>query len=83
MLDFHLALILSVDSHIYNMIYNNVMSMCITFQLVCAVVSHDWRQIVNCCELDNWKEALAVILTYSPPDELSELCGMFLWQHIY
>lgn len=43
-------------------------------RLVSAIVTHDWRQVVNSCELDNWKEALAVILTYSPADEFSNLC---------
>ncbi|XP_053393357.1 protein transport protein Sec31A-like isoform X1 [Mercenaria mercenaria] len=43
-------------------------------RLVSAIVTHDWRQVVNSCELDNWKEALAVILTYSPADEFSTLC---------
>ncbi|XP_060599891.1 protein transport protein Sec31A-like [Ruditapes philippinarum] len=43
-------------------------------RLVSAIVTHDWRQVVNSCELDNWKEALAVILTYSPADEFSILC---------
>ncbi|XP_052766437.1 protein transport protein Sec31A-like isoform X3 [Mya arenaria] len=43
-------------------------------RLVSSIVNHDWRHIVSHCELDNWKEALAVILTYSPADEFAELC---------
>lgn len=43
-------------------------------RLVSAIVTHDWRHIVTSCELDNWKEALAIILTYSPADEFSTLC---------
>ena len=45
------------------------------FQLVSAVVTHDWSHIVTTCVLDNWKEALAVILTYSPAEEFADLCG--------
>ena len=44
-------------------------------QLVSAVVTHDWSHIVTTCVLDNWKEALAVILTYSPAEEFADLCG--------
>jgi len=43
-------------------------------RLVSAVVTHDWGQIVSTCELDNWKEALAVVLTYSPAEEFASLC---------
>ncbi|KAL4240586.1 Protein transport protein Sec31A [Mactra antiquata] len=43
-------------------------------RLVSAIVTHDWRHIVTSCELENWKEALAVILTYSPSDDFSTLC---------
>lgn len=44
-------------------------------QLISSVVTHDWSHIVETCELDNWKEALAVILTYSLPEEFAQLCG--------
>ncbi|KAK7113259.1 protein transport protein Sec31A-like isoform X2 [Littorina saxatilis] len=43
-------------------------------RLISSVVTHDWSHIVETCELDNWKEALAVILTYSQPDEFAQLC---------
>ena len=47
-------------------------------QLISSVVTHDWSHIVETCELDNWKEALAVILTYSLPEEFAQLCGKLL-----
>lgn len=27
------------------------------------------------CELDNWKEALAALLTYAHPEDFARLCG--------
>ncbi|CAL1529193.1 unnamed protein product [Lymnaea stagnalis] len=43
-------------------------------RLISSVVTHDWAHIVETCDLDNWKEALAVILTYALPEEFSSLC---------
>ncbi|XP_059175772.1 protein transport protein Sec31A-like isoform X2 [Physella acuta] len=43
-------------------------------RLISSVVTHDWGHIVDTCDLDNWKEALAVILTYALPEEFSPLC---------
>jgi len=33
---------------------------------------------VQSCELDNWKEALAALLTYAHPEEFAFLCGKFI-----
>lgn len=35
----------------------------------------DWKEIVESCDLKNWREALAAVLTYAKPDEFSALCG--------
>lgn len=43
-------------------------------RLISSVVTHDWAHIVENCDLDNWKEALAVVLTYALPEEFSALC---------
>ncbi|XP_076465161.1 protein transport protein Sec31A-like isoform X2 [Babylonia areolata] len=43
-------------------------------RLISSVITHDWSHIVETCELENWKEALAVILTYSLPEEFTGLC---------
>ncbi|KAH9518587.1 Protein transport protein Sec31A [Bulinus truncatus] len=43
-------------------------------RLISSVITHDWAHIVETCDLDNWKEALAVILTYALPEEFSSLC---------
>lgn len=42
--------------------------------LISSVVTQNWRDIVQSCELDNWKEALAALLTYANPEEFATLC---------
>lgn len=44
-------------------------------QLISAVVMKDWHDVLNTCELQNWKEALAAVMTYAQPEEFSSLCG--------
>ncbi|XP_060064136.1 protein transport protein Sec31A-like [Ylistrum balloti] len=43
-------------------------------RLISTVVTHNWSHIVQTCNLDNWKEALALILTYASQDEFVSLC---------
>ncbi|XP_026131940.1 protein transport protein Sec31A isoform X2 [Carassius auratus] len=43
--------------------------------LISSVVTQNWRDIVQSCELDNWKEALAALLTYANPEEFASLCN--------
>lgn len=38
----------------------------------------DWHDILKTCDLQNWREALAAVMTYAQPDEFSSLCGEFL-----
>lgn len=35
----------------------------------------NWKEIVQSCHLQNWREALAAVLTYARPDEFSALCS--------
>ncbi|KAJ8365712.1 hypothetical protein SKAU_G00145430 [Synaphobranchus kaupii] len=42
--------------------------------LISSVVTRNWRDIVQSCELHNWKEALAALLTYARPEEFAPLC---------
>ncbi|XP_075072706.1 protein transport protein Sec31B [Mixophyes fleayi] len=42
--------------------------------LLSSVVQHKWRDVVLSCNLQSWKEALALLLTYSKPEEYAELC---------
>lgn len=44
-------------------------------KLITAVVMKNWKEIVESCDLKNWREALAAVLTYAKPDEFSALCG--------
>ncbi len=46
------------------------------FQLITCVVGRDWRSIVESCTIDNWKEALATLVTYSRAEEFFELCDL-------
>ena len=46
--------------------------------MVRAVVTRDLRRLVERCELDCWKQALATALTYADPLEFSYLAGKWL-----
>ncbi|NWX45391.1 SC31A protein, partial [Steatornis caripensis] len=45
-------------------------------RLITAVVTKNWKEIVQSCDLQNWKEALAAVLTYASPDEFAALCDL-------
>ncbi|XP_070613047.1 protein transport protein Sec31A isoform X1 [Erythrolamprus reginae] len=45
-------------------------------RLITAVVTKNWQEIVQSCDLQNWKEALAAVLTYARPDEFAVLCDL-------
>ncbi|XP_031754898.1 protein transport protein Sec31A isoform X6 [Xenopus tropicalis] len=45
-------------------------------RLITAVVTKNWNEIVQSCDLKNWREALAAVLTYTKPDEFSSLCDL-------
>ncbi|XP_064414767.1 protein transport protein Sec31A isoform X2 [Latimeria chalumnae] len=45
-------------------------------RLITAVVTKDWKEIVQSCDLKNWREALAAVLTYARPDEFAALCDL-------
>uniref|UniRef100_A0A8C0HRC6 Protein transport protein Sec31A n=1 Tax=Buteo japonicus TaxID=224669 RepID=A0A8C0HRC6_9AVES len=45
-------------------------------RLITAVVTKNWEEIVQSCDLQNWREALAAVLTYARPDEFAALCDL-------
>ncbi|XP_053318851.1 protein transport protein Sec31A isoform X7 [Spea bombifrons] len=45
-------------------------------RLITAVVTKNWKEIVQSCDLQNWREALAAVLTYAKPEEFSALCDL-------
>ncbi|XP_067290174.1 protein transport protein Sec31A isoform X6 [Pseudorasbora parva] len=45
-------------------------------KLISAVVMKDWTDILETCDLKNWKEALAAVMTFAKPEEFSSLCGL-------
>ncbi|XP_069316216.1 protein transport protein Sec31B isoform X2 [Eulemur rufifrons] len=44
--------------------------------LLIWVVQKNWKDMVCTCSLKNWKEALALLLTYSGPEKFPELCDI-------
>ncbi|XP_006751112.2 protein transport protein Sec31B-like isoform X1 [Leptonychotes weddellii] len=44
--------------------------------LLACVVRKNWEEMVYACSLQNWKEALALLLTYCGPEKFPELCDM-------
>uniref|UniRef100_A0A8C6H299 Protein transport protein Sec31A n=1 Tax=Mus spicilegus TaxID=10103 RepID=A0A8C6H299_MUSSI len=47
-----------------------------TSSLLACVVKKNWKDLVCACRLKNWREALALLLTYSGPEKFPELCDM-------
>ncbi|XP_076614235.1 protein transport protein Sec31A isoform X3 [Chaetodon auriga] len=45
-------------------------------KLISAVVMKDWHDILKTCDLQNWREALAAVMTYAQPEEFSSLCDL-------
>lgn len=43
--------------------------------LLACVVQKNWKDMVCVCSLKNWREALALLLTYSGPEKVPELCS--------
>ncbi|XP_023367490.1 protein transport protein Sec31B isoform X1 [Otolemur garnettii] len=44
--------------------------------LLAYVVQKNWKDMVCACSLKNWREALALLLTYSSPERFPELCDI-------
>ena len=38
-------------------------------------MTRDFECVMRTCDLENWKEALAMALTYAKADEFTKLCG--------
>ncbi|XP_031552702.1 protein transport protein Sec31A-like [Actinia tenebrosa] len=45
-------------------------------RLMSVVINRDWRDVVENCVLENWKEALAALVTYAKPEEFTSLCDL-------
>ncbi|XP_065286810.1 protein transport protein Sec31A isoform X2 [Dermacentor albipictus] len=43
-------------------------------KLISAVVHSNWVNVVENCEINCWKEALAAVLTYAKPEDFAVLC---------
>ncbi|XP_068806369.1 protein transport protein Sec31B isoform X7 [Struthio camelus] len=44
--------------------------------LLSSIVQQNWQDIVRTCDLQSWKEALAIFLTYSKQEDYTQLCDM-------
>ncbi|XP_072196118.1 protein transport protein Sec31B isoform X1 [Excalfactoria chinensis] len=44
--------------------------------LLSSIVQQKWQDIVCTCDLQSWKEALAILLTYSKHEDYAQLCDM-------
>ncbi|NWX47292.1 SC31B protein, partial [Steatornis caripensis] len=44
--------------------------------LLSSVVQQNWQDIVCTCDLQSWKEALAILLTYAKHEDYTQLCDM-------
>nr|XP_047925163.1 protein transport protein Sec31B isoform X3 [Anser cygnoides] len=44
--------------------------------LLSSVVQQKWQDIVCTCDLQSWKEALAILLTYAKHEDYTQLCDM-------
>ncbi|CAK6436187.1 unnamed protein product [Pipistrellus nathusii] len=44
--------------------------------LLACIVRKNWKDMVCSCSMQNWREALALLLTYSGPETFPELCDM-------
>ena len=44
-------------------------------QLLSAIVNHTWSELARHGNLQNWREILAVLVTYAGPEDFATLCG--------
>lgn len=44
--------------------------------LLSSIVQQKWQDIVCTCDLQSWKEALAILLTYAKHEDYTQLCDM-------
>ncbi|NXL64248.1 SC31B protein, partial [Chordeiles acutipennis] len=44
--------------------------------LLSSIVQQNWQDIVCTCDLQSWKEVLAILLTYSKHEDYTQLCDM-------
>ena len=57
--------------------------MCVVCQLMWSIVTQKFESVIETCELVNWREALAVVLTYAAGEEFNRLCGLSVCLSVY
>ena len=51
-------------------------------QLLSAIVNRTWSELARHGNLQNWREILAVLVTYAGPEDFATLCGKLVVQHV-
>ena len=47
-------------------------------QLLSAIVNRTWSELARHGNLQNWREILAVLVTYAGPEDFATLCGKII-----
>ena len=50
----------------------------IVSQLLSAIVNRTWSELARHGNLQNWREILAVLVTYAGPEDFATLCGKII-----
>ena len=65
-----------VSNNSFLVLNSNLKLFVFLFKLMSVVVNRDWRDIVESCVLENWREALAALVTYAKAEEFTALCDL-------
>lgn len=52
-------------------------------QLLSAIVNRTWSELARHGNLQNWREILAVLVTYAGPEDFATLCGKSIVYNMY
>ena len=52
-------------------------------QLLSAIVNRTWSELARHGNLQNWREILAVLVTYAGPEDFATLCGKINIYNMY
>lgn len=52
-------------------------------QLLSAIVNRTWSDLAHHGNLQNWREILAVLVTYAGPEEFATLCGKMVLYYYF
>ena len=67
-------LVLQVQKEYFKQNQNNVTT------LISTLIFRNWFQIIDLCNLSNWKELLSAIAVHGSDDEYYNYIGLYLWR---